>query len=104
MEKIGEYHSQKSHLDLSLGKPVRWVGKTPPKDRTLIYIEHSQVNPTIYIVSASASVIGVIIATVFLAFNIKYRNQRCHIRQNFSLQNIQFFIFLIGTSKCPARI
>ncbi|XP_017141898.1 gamma-aminobutyric acid type B receptor subunit 2 isoform X1 [Drosophila miranda] len=76
MEKIGEYHSQKSHLDLSLGKPVRWVGKTPPKDRTLIYIEHSQVNPTIYIVSASASVIGVIIATVFLAFNIKYRNQR----------------------------
>nr|NP_524438.1 metabotropic GABA-B receptor subtype 2, isoform B [Drosophila melanogaster]AAD38614.1 BcDNA.GH07312 [Drosophila melanogaster]AAF55916.1 metabotropic GABA-B receptor subtype 2, isoform B [Drosophila melanogaster]AOQ14637.1 GABA-B-R2-PB [synthetic construct] len=76
MEKIGEYHSQKSHLDLSLGKPVKWVGKTPPKDRTLIYIEHSQVNPTIYIVSASASVIGVIIATVFLAFNIKYRNQR----------------------------
>ncbi|XP_017058737.1 gamma-aminobutyric acid type B receptor subunit 2 isoform X3 [Drosophila ficusphila] len=76
MEKIGEYHSQRAHLDLSLGKPVRWVGKTPPKDRTLIYIEHSQVNPTIYIVSASASVIGVIIATVFLAFNIKYRNQR----------------------------
>ncbi|EDW84644.1 uncharacterized protein Dwil_GK13022 [Drosophila willistoni] len=76
MEKIGEYHSQQAHLDLSLGKPVRWVGKTPPKDRTLIYIEHSQVNPTIYIVSASASVIGVIIATVFLAFNIKYRNQR----------------------------
>ncbi|XP_030376042.1 gamma-aminobutyric acid type B receptor subunit 2 isoform X2 [Scaptodrosophila lebanonensis] len=76
MEKIGEYHSQLSHLDLTLGNPVRWVGKTPPKDRTVIYIEHSQVNPTIYIVSASASVIGVIIATVFLAFNIKYRNQR----------------------------
>ncbi|XP_062125166.1 gamma-aminobutyric acid type B receptor subunit 2 isoform X4 [Drosophila sulfurigaster albostrigata] len=76
MEKIGEYHSQQAHLDMTLGKPVRWVGKTPPKDRTLIYIEHSQVNPTIYIVSASASVIGVIIATVFLAFNIKYRNQR----------------------------
>ncbi|XP_036322849.1 gamma-aminobutyric acid type B receptor subunit 2 isoform X3 [Rhagoletis pomonella] len=75
-EKIGEYHSQLSHLDLTLGKPVRWVGKTPPKDRTLIYIEHSQVNITIYIVSASASVIGIIVACVFLAFNIKYRNQR----------------------------
>lgn len=24
-EKIGEYHSQLSHLDLTLGKPVRWV-------------------------------------------------------------------------------
>ncbi|XP_053947316.1 gamma-aminobutyric acid type B receptor subunit 2 isoform X1 [Anastrepha ludens] len=75
-EKIGEYHSQLSHLDLTLGKPVRWVGKTPPKDRTLIYIEHSQVNLTIYIVSASASVFGIIVACVFLAFNIKYRNQR----------------------------
>nr|XP_014085809.1 gamma-aminobutyric acid type B receptor subunit 2 isoform X1 [Bactrocera oleae]XP_036224854.1 gamma-aminobutyric acid type B receptor subunit 2 isoform X1 [Bactrocera oleae] len=75
-EKIGEYHSQLSHLDLTLGKPVRWVGRTPPKDRTLIYIEHSQVNLTIYIVSASASVIGIIVACVFLAFNIKYRNQR----------------------------
>ncbi|KAM7363585.1 gamma-aminobutyric acid type B receptor subunit 2 isoform 1-T1 [Cochliomyia hominivorax] len=76
VEKIGEYHSQLSHLDLTMGKPVKWVGKTPPKDRTLIYIEHSQVNLTIYIISASASVIGVIIACVFLAFNIKYRNQR----------------------------
>ncbi|XP_004534372.1 gamma-aminobutyric acid type B receptor subunit 2 isoform X2 [Ceratitis capitata] len=75
-EKIGEYHSQLSHLDLTLGKPVRWVGRTPPKDRTLIYIEHSQVNLTIYIVSASASVVGIIVACVFLAFNIKYRNQR----------------------------
>ncbi|XP_037951958.1 gamma-aminobutyric acid type B receptor subunit 2-like [Teleopsis dalmanni] len=75
-EKIGEYHSQLDHLDLTLGKPIRWVGKTPPKDRTLIYIEHSQVNLTIYIVSASASVVGIVIACVFLAFNIKYRNQR----------------------------
>lgn len=25
VEKIGEYHSQKNHLDLSLGKPVKWV-------------------------------------------------------------------------------
>ncbi|KAL9900560.1 gamma-aminobutyric acid type B receptor subunit 2 isoform 2-T2 [Glossina fuscipes fuscipes] len=76
VEKIGEYHSQQNRLDLSMGRPVRWVGKTPPKDRTLIYIEHSQVNITIYIISASASVVGVIIAFVFLAFNIKYRNQR----------------------------
>lgn len=28
IEKIGEYHSQLSHLDLTLGKPVKWVGKT----------------------------------------------------------------------------
>uniref|UniRef100_A0A1A9WPH3 Gamma-aminobutyric acid type B receptor subunit 2 n=1 Tax=Glossina brevipalpis TaxID=37001 RepID=A0A1A9WPH3_9MUSC len=25
VEKIGEYHSQQSHLDLSMGRPVRWM-------------------------------------------------------------------------------
>ncbi|XP_055905099.1 gamma-aminobutyric acid type B receptor subunit 2 isoform X1 [Eupeodes corollae] len=75
-QKIGEYHSQLNHLDLTLGKSVRWNGKTPPKDRTLIYIEHSQVNIKIYVVSASASSVGILIAFVFLAFNVKYRNQR----------------------------
>lgn len=27
VEKIGEYHSQLSHLDLTMGKPVKWVSK-----------------------------------------------------------------------------
>lgn len=42
----------------------------------MILIEHSQVDLTIYIISASFSVIGIILALVFLGFNIKYRNQR----------------------------
>ncbi|XP_067619626.1 gamma-aminobutyric acid type B receptor subunit 2 isoform X2 [Eurosta solidaginis] len=75
-EKIGEFHSQLSHLDLTLGKPVRWVGKTPPKDRTLVYIEHSQVDLTIFVISACFSVGGILAACFFLGFNIKNRNQR----------------------------
>lgn len=42
----------------------------------MIIIEHSQVDLTIYIISASFSVIGIILALVFLGFNIRYRNQR----------------------------
>ncbi|XP_035901964.1 gamma-aminobutyric acid type B receptor subunit 2 isoform X2 [Anopheles stephensi] len=74
--KIGEYSSLTGRLDLSLGHPMKWVGRSPPKDRTLRIIEHSQVNITIFVVLASTSCVGIIMATVFLAVNIKFRNQR----------------------------
>lgn len=74
--KIGEYNSMHGHLDLSLGEALRWVGRSPPKDRTVLLIEHSQVNLTIYVVLASCSVVGIFMAIGFLVVNIKYRNQR----------------------------
>ncbi|XP_052867877.1 gamma-aminobutyric acid type B receptor subunit 2 [Anopheles cruzii] len=74
--KIGEYNSLNGRLDLSLGHPLKWVGRSPPKDRTLRIIEHSQVNITIFVVLASTSSLGIVMATVFLAVNIKFRNQR----------------------------
>ncbi|XP_038105232.1 gamma-aminobutyric acid type B receptor subunit 2 isoform X1 [Culex quinquefasciatus] len=74
--KIGEYSSLTNRLDLTLGKPLKWVGRSPPKDRTLRIIEHSQVNITIYVVLASLSCVGIVMASVFLAVNIKFRNQR----------------------------
>lgn len=74
--KIGEYNSLTNHLDLTLGQPMKWDGRSPPKDRTLRIIEHSQVNITIYVVLASLSCVGIVMATVFLIVNIKYRNQR----------------------------
>lgn len=48
----------------------------PPKDRTLLIIEHTRVNKTVYAILASLAVCGIVMASVFLAFNIKYRNQR----------------------------
>ncbi|EAT37610.2 AAEL010408-PA [Aedes aegypti] len=74
--KIGEYNSLTNRLDLTLGQPMKWVGRSPPKDRTLRIIEHSQVNITIYVVLASTSCVGIVMATAFLIVNIKYRNQR----------------------------
>ncbi|KAL0859671.1 hypothetical protein ABMA27_010790 [Loxostege sticticalis] len=74
--KVGEYCAERDHLDLASGEPFKWIGKNPPKDRTLRLIEHTQVNITIYFVLVSCSVLGILLATGFLAMNIHYRNQR----------------------------
>ncbi|VVC87570.1 unnamed protein product, partial [Leptidea sinapis] len=74
--KVGEYCAERDHLDLSSWEPFKWIGKNPPKDRTLRLIEHTQVNITIYIVLVSCACIGILLATGFLAMNIHYRNQR----------------------------
>ncbi|KAJ8953710.1 hypothetical protein NQ314_007320 [Rhamnusium bicolor] len=74
--KVGEYSAATQHLDLTLGAPLKWIGKHPPKDRTLVIIEHTRVNKTVYAILATLAVCGIIMAIVFLAFNIKYRNQR----------------------------
>ncbi|KAF5284264.1 hypothetical protein FQR65_LT00265 [Abscondita terminalis] len=74
--KVGEYSAATQHLDLTLGSPMKWIGRHPPKDRTLEIIEHTRVNKTVYAILASLAICGIIMASVFLAFNIKYRNQR----------------------------
>ncbi|XP_041983623.1 gamma-aminobutyric acid type B receptor subunit 2 isoform X2 [Aricia agestis] len=74
--KVGEYCAERDKLDLTSGEPFKWFGKNPPKDRTLRLIEHTQVNITIYVVLVSCSVLGILLATGFLAMNIHYRNQR----------------------------
>lgn len=39
-------------------------------------MEHAQVNLTVYVILASCSVLGIVLATSFLIVNIKFRNQR----------------------------
>ncbi|XP_035725822.1 gamma-aminobutyric acid type B receptor subunit 2-like isoform X2 [Vespa mandarinia] len=74
--KVGEYDGVTDTLDLSKGDSLVWRGKSPPKDRTVHIIEHSTVNITIYAVLAAAASVGIVMAVVFLAINIRYRNQR----------------------------
>ncbi|KAK0183463.1 hypothetical protein PV327_001501 [Microctonus hyperodae] len=74
--KVGEYDGVTDTLDLTRGQPLIWRGRLPPKDRTVRVIEHSTVNITIYSIIASAASVGIVMAAVFLAINIKYRNQR----------------------------
>ncbi|XP_014235920.1 uncharacterized protein LOC106658448 isoform X2 [Trichogramma pretiosum] len=74
--KVGEYDTITGTLDLTRGQPLIWRGKSPPKDRTVHIIELSTVNLTIYMVLASVASVGIVMAAIFLAINIKYRNQR----------------------------
>ncbi|OAD60223.1 Gamma-aminobutyric acid type B receptor subunit 2 [Eufriesea mexicana] len=74
--KVGEYNGVTGVLNLTKGEPLVWRGRSPPKDRTLHIIEHSTVNITIYAVLTSAASMGITMAVIFLAINIKYRNQR----------------------------
>lgn len=99
--KVGEYDGVTGTLDLTRGLPLLWRGKSPPKDRTLRIIDHSTVNITIYAVLASASSVGIVMAAIFLAINIKYRNQRFeHVA---SLNHLKKHIKLSGTSQRSAR-
>lgn len=74
--KIGEFNGVTERLDLSRGHVIRWLGKYPPKDRTLQIFEHNQVNLTVYILLAVTASLGIVLTIVFLAINIMFRNQR----------------------------
>ncbi|KAL1433867.1 hypothetical protein MTO96_012203 [Rhipicephalus appendiculatus] len=75
--KIGEYDCLTETLDLSKGLPIIWRGGSdPPMDRTLIVIQRTRVNLTIYASLCIFCVLGIILASVFLVINIKFRNQR----------------------------
>lgn len=73
---VGEYDSITGILDLARGDALLWDGRPPPKDRTVRIIEHSTVDITLYAVLASAASSGIVLASIFLAINIRYRNQR----------------------------
>nr|XP_037288938.1 gamma-aminobutyric acid type B receptor subunit 2-like [Rhipicephalus microplus] len=75
--KIGEYDCLTETLDLTRGFPIIWRGGSdPPMDRTLIVIQRTRVNLTIYASLCIFCVLGIILASVFLVINIKFRNQR----------------------------
>ncbi|KAK9299421.1 hypothetical protein QLX08_007581 [Tetragonisca angustula] len=74
--KVGEFNGVTEVLNLTKGEPLVWGGRSPPKDRTLHIIEHTTVNITIYAILTSAASVGITMAAIFLAINIKYRNQR----------------------------
>lgn len=75
--KIGEYSAIADYLDLSRDKPIVWRGGTgPPVDQTQIQLARTRVSITIYAILVTFAILGIILASVFLVINIKYRNQR----------------------------
>ena len=55
---------------------VYWAGERPPRDQTIVRIEDSRVNIAIYVGLTIVASFGILLAVVFLAINIKFRNQR----------------------------
>lgn len=96
--KVGEFNGVTHELDLSRGQGIRWAtGRGPPKDRTHQIFEHSHVNVAIYSSLAVVASLGIILATVFLAINIKYRNQRYsipYLKNYEGLFSIFFFFYV----------
>ncbi|XP_028968581.1 gamma-aminobutyric acid type B receptor subunit 2-like [Galendromus occidentalis] len=75
--KIGEYDCLEDRLDLNKGHSIIWRdGRTPPKDRSQEVIERTRVNPTMYAAVSVTCIVGIVLATVFLTINIRFRNQR----------------------------
>ena len=48
----------------------------PPLDHTVIKIEQTRVNPTVYATLCVAASMGIILGFAFLGINIKYRHQK----------------------------
>ncbi|XP_022693376.1 gamma-aminobutyric acid type B receptor subunit 2-like [Varroa jacobsoni] len=75
--KIGEFDCLEERLDLNKGQPILWrEGRAPPKDRSQEVVERTRVNPTMYAAVSVTCIVGICLATVFLAINIRFRNQR----------------------------
>ncbi|XP_068205829.1 uncharacterized protein GABA-B-R2 isoform X3 [Palaemon carinicauda] len=74
--KIGEFDGLEEVLLLDKGHPIYWPGGDPPLDRTVKSIEKTSVNITIYAILVTIASLGIVMASTFLAINIKYRHQR----------------------------
>ncbi|XP_063854225.1 gamma-aminobutyric acid type B receptor subunit 2-like isoform X1 [Scylla paramamosain] len=74
--KIGEFDGFRNVLQMDKGHPIYWPGGDPPLDRTVKLIEKTSVNITIYAILVTIASLGIVMASIFLAINIKYRNQR----------------------------
>nr|XP_046912763.1 uncharacterized protein LOC124493702 [Dermatophagoides farinae] len=77
MTDIAQYYTYNDELIFEDSNQIDWRGGNgPPVDRNTVVIKPSRISMTLFIVISVFAIIGIIIAFVFLAMNIKYRNQR----------------------------
>lgn len=73
---IGSYDALNDDLNLKVGFPIYWRGPSPPIDYTIQRVTPFRISRTIFIIGAIGALCGIVLASVFLTINIKYRNQR----------------------------
>lgn len=73
---VGSFDALTENLDLNVGFPIYWRGSSPPIDYTIQKLTPFRINRTLFIVISVLAILGVILACIFLAINLKFRNQR----------------------------
>lgn len=63
-------------LDFSLFFFLVILGLEPPKDKTIIQEELRKISLPLYSILSALTILGMIMASAFLFFNIKNRNQK----------------------------
>lgn len=53
-----------------------FLGSEPPKDKTIILEQLRQISLPLYSILSALTILGMIMASAFLFFNIKNRNQK----------------------------
>ncbi|XP_048116405.1 gamma-aminobutyric acid type B receptor subunit 2-like [Alosa alosa] len=72
--QVGEYNTIEDRLDLS--KNMRFTAKGPPRDITMVLHQRGQINIVVYSILSAISILGMLMASSFLFFNIKHRHHR----------------------------
>ncbi|XP_029442963.1 LOW QUALITY PROTEIN: gamma-aminobutyric acid type B receptor subunit 2 [Rhinatrema bivittatum] len=73
--KVGEYNAVADSLELLNGSII-FQGPEPPKDQTFIRMQRRQIYLPLYSILSALTILGMIMASTFLFFNIKNRNQK----------------------------
>uniref|UniRef100_A0A674H3M9 Gamma-aminobutyric acid type B receptor subunit 2 n=1 Tax=Taeniopygia guttata TaxID=59729 RepID=A0A674H3M9_TAEGU len=73
--KVGEYNAVDDTL-IIINNSIRFQGVEPPKDKTIIQEELRKISLPLYSILSALTILGMIMASAFLFFNIKNRNQK----------------------------
>ncbi|XP_032760071.1 gamma-aminobutyric acid type B receptor subunit 2 [Rattus rattus] len=73
--KVGEYNAVADTLEI-INDTIRFQGSEPPKDKTIILEQLRKISLPLYSILSALTILGMIMASAFLFFNIKNRNQK----------------------------
>ncbi|XP_042320856.1 LOW QUALITY PROTEIN: gamma-aminobutyric acid type B receptor subunit 2 [Sceloporus undulatus] len=73
--KVGEFNAILDSLEI-INNSIRFQGIEPPKDRTIVQPQLRKISLPLYSILSALTILGMIMASAFLFFNIKNRNQK----------------------------
>lgn len=76
---VAEYENASDTLFLN-ESAISWMSesKQPPRDRTIQTVEPSRISVPVFVTLTIVAALGIVLASSFLAINIRFRNQRCY--------------------------